>query len=263
MLTAFVGNPGSGKTYGAVYYLWESIYRKSDLGLYYLPDGVAVFSNIRNLRLPHRDFDRLYEKHGKAVFTVAFWEKVLEKYSWSRIVLVVDEAQRYLYKEKDKDVLYFFQYHRHLGMEILLITQTLKNLPLEIRHLMEFYYFAVPRSRNLGNWFVYHIKDPTTDEKLGVKRLPKKREVFELYTSQEFGELEKGVNFTWKYIAVAVGAIALSITGLFFTIHTFFSPKKTKRLNPSPSQHLSSSSLSVQNSYLQGSINLSGWEVSR
>lgn len=228
MILFITGRPGSGKSYAAVYYLWESVYRKSSLGTYYLPNGVMVVSNIQNLRLPHRNFDELWEKHGKSVFSVDFWKKVAEKYALQRVVFVIDEVQKYLYREKDPEVLFFFQYHRHLGIEFIGITQTEKAIPRELFLLSEFFYRAIPRSRNLGRYFLYHILDSSTGEKLGVKKLPKKKEIFALYTSQEMGEMENPPNFLLRYIGLAAGGVLASAVAFGFLLHHFFSPPKEK-----------------------------------
>jgi len=235
------GKPGSGKSYFAVKYIadycttYDEFYEK-----HFIKDGYLIVTNIKNLKIDHKNFDLWWEKLGKKVLTVSFWEEIIKKGGYKKVVLIIDEAQKYLYGLKDKEVFFFFQYHRHLGIDIFLLTQTVKALPKEIVELTEFIYRALPQSRATPFWFIYHLIDIQTKEKLGVKKLKKDPKVFRLYTSQELGDLNKPPNMLLKYLILLFAGILIIPIGFYAYINYVFAPPpkpnkvSTQPVNPSP-----------------------------
>ena len=234
------GKPGSGKSYFAVKYIadyctiYDEFYEK-----HILKDGYLIVTNIKDLKIEHKNFDFWWKKLGKKVLTVSFWEEIIKKGGYKKVILIIDEAQKYLYGLKDKEVFFLFQYHRHLGMDIFLLTQTVKALPKEIVELTEFIYKALPQSRSTPFFFTYHLIDPTTKEKLGTKRIKKDNRVFRLYTSQELGDLNKPPNMLIKYLALFLAGVIIIPIGFYTYInHVFAPPKKnnppTKVSTPQP-----------------------------
>jgi len=111
-------------------------------------------------------------------FVRALWDK-----GYKKIIFAVDEAQKYFDRKfYDKDVFFFFQYHRHYGVDILLATQDASVLPKEIRVLAEFIIRAEQRSLTLKS-FKYKYYSPDGSTHLFNQTLRKDDKVFSIYKS--------------------------------------------------------------------------------
>lgn len=145
MIEAYTGTPGSGKTYHAVYDMWEA-----------LKYGRPVISNIP-LDLPEkllgkkRDWKnwRLVETYDiKPFMLYQLSESIREQKGFKRvpedyILLVIDEAQlvfncRDWQAQDRKEWLSFFQQHRKLGYHVVLITQMAQMLDKHAQGLLEY-----------------------------------------------------------------------------------------------------------------------------
>jgi len=246
MLRIVEGVPGSGKTYYAVKYLLDNFVKYDDFfDEYIVRDDVLVISNIENLKIKHLNLDTLVQRFSlEKFFTVENIEKVQKQYRVKNIVFLIDEAQRYFHRRFfHKDVFYFFQYHRHLGCDIFLITQSYQTLSREIVVLAEYIVRAVPRSRQPFS-FLYHYIDTQTKDKLFSKSLRKSQSVFRAYTSMKVDEIQKPQSVFSRYVAIAVFLFVLSISSFFFVLHHFFSPPRTSQSHISQSYTSSSSHIS-------------------
>lgn len=217
MIRIVQGNPGSGKSYYAVNYL--SKYTKYD-ALYQehvLNDGVLVITNIEGLRIKHLNLFDLIERYGvEKFFTVENFERIQEKYRVNHIVIVIDEAQK-IFDSKfyDKDVFYFFQYHRHLGIDIFLLTQSVSTIARQLIPLCEFVIEAQPRSKGFMGVFRYKFKD-VKGNFMYSQVARKKPELFKMYQSFKSDEAEKPRNVI-AYWAV-VGVVLVVIAGVGFKL---------------------------------------------
>jgi len=138
------------------------------------------------------------------------------------LVYVIDEAQVFFRKGqekalKEKYVYRYFEYHRHWGQDIYLVTQNVKKLPSDIVYLPEYIISAVPRVRSLGPGFRYHWISSGERIKTEVRRPD--QAVFALYKSMDVAEQEKIKNPVLKTVALAlVGAGAILFFGFsYFT----------------------------------------------
>ena len=161
MIRTITGVPGSGKTTYAVnyliknYYEYDSFYDTFDVRT---GRSVLVISNIEGLRIEHLDLDKCISEY-KNFWSYENFQKIREVYRIKNIVLIVDEAQKYFdYKSVTKEMLYLFQYHRHLGIDIFLITQTQRAMDRRIVELSENIIEAIPRSKQVIG-FAYNIYD--------------------------------------------------------------------------------------------------------
>ena len=213
------GGLGSGKTYLAVHHIVETYYEADKANGGYRKKekfkDVALISNIDELALPGvLDLDQVLKKSGMPInkfFTVDYQKKVSEKYK--QVVYLIDECQRYFGRKfYDQDVFFYFEYSRHLGHDIWLISQDRYRLSKEIASLAEFEIRAVKRSLSIGGELKYNkLMD---GEIVGRKGLMPKKDIYGLYKSMMAEEVEKKNNPIIKYIAVPI--VLLFVTGSLF-----------------------------------------------
>lgn len=229
MIHIVEGTPGSGKTYYAVNYLIDNFFDYDSFYDEYKEKSnknVLVISNIDSLRVPHLNLDVLVDRFTlEKFFTVDNFEKIQKQYRVKNIVVIIDEAQKYFDRKfYNKDVFFFFQYHRHLGVDIFLITQSKNTLAKELVVLAEYIVRALPRSVQ-PNSFIYHFYTVDGD-KLFTKSLRKKKDVFRAYSSMKVDEITKPKNVVLSKVLFAVVAIGISLFSFYFVLnHFFFSAK--------------------------------------
>lgn len=204
------GKPGSGKSYFTVYHLTKKYFSFDDILKEYLPKGeFSVVTNIESLKVNTFDLKEMVKVAGgvNQFFNVEYQKQLLKR--WNRIVYIIDEAGELFPKKfSDEKVIFFFQYHRHLGLDFYLITPSEENITRQITCLSEYTINARSRSARLLSSFVYDKL--FTGEKAGTVSIPQKQEVFRLYKSMEKAEGEKISSFTRKYIIMAVLVACLS-----------------------------------------------------
>lgn len=124
------GKPGSGKSFWAVHHLVTKYFNWNEIHREFLPKfGAALVTNLDKLRLDHYELDEMIDKAGgvNKFFTVDYQREVLKRFI--RIVYIIDEAGKYFPPGfKDEKVLFFFQYHRHLGIDVYLISVGLQDV---------------------------------------------------------------------------------------------------------------------------------------
>lgn len=223
MIRLVEGGPGSGKSYYACKYLikyctYDKLYQE-----YILSANVLVISNIEGLRIKHRDLNVCIEKAGgvENFFTVENFEKLQSMFKVSNIILVIDEAQK-IFDSKfyDKEVFFFFQYHRHLGVDIFLLTQSRSTVSRQLLPLCEYFLQAVPRSKGIYGTFRYKVVDAKGNYLYGVS-VKQDQQVFRAYKSFSSDEIEKPKNVLLRY-AVMFVVVGLITYGLFKSVFTWF-----------------------------------------
>ena len=130
------------------------------------------------------------------------------------IHIYVDEAQRFFPPDlKDADIFYFFDYHRHYGVNITLITQHEKKLTFKITSLAEVEIRAVSSRINPFGSFVYKLS--SGGEQYATERLSKDKAVFALYKSFQAGSgtVKKS---RFRYIVLAILVLAVVAWFIFF-----------------------------------------------
>ena len=207
MIRIVEGVPGSGKSYYGVNYVcskfakYDAVYDE-----FVVSNDVLIITNIEGFRVKHKKIDDLIEKYGglEGFFNVANFEKMIAHYKCKNIILLIDEAQRYFdSKFYDKDVFYFFQYHRHLGVDVFLFTQKVSTLARHLLPLAEFIITAAPRSLAFGNTFRYRFKD-LEGNSLYSRVLTKNQVFFKAYKSFTTDEAEKPKNVITRLILMVV-----------------------------------------------------------
>ncbi|MDY0331831.1 MAG: zonular occludens toxin domain-containing protein [Thiomonas sp.] len=165
------GVPGTGKTYFAINDVILRYYKFSDTHVEWQYDDskpnkpVLIYTNIENLKLTHVNIDSYCSSHNIDIytfFTTDYWEQYID-YKNYQIVIILDEAQRYFpssYRlrgtpKPGENPLYWFQYHRHFGADVYVITQTYDAVCRHVVQLAEYEIHAITKVYSVGNSFRY------------------------------------------------------------------------------------------------------------
>lgn len=232
-ITYCVGNPGSGKSYFAVYKIWEEFHEKNTSKKNYQKKFDNCYTNINQFKFEEFDnvikfdFEKIKE-HLSILYNMyenkQTDEELLhycEDNNLFNSYFVLDEIHN-IFKSKDDDVLiWWLTYHRHLHHELLLITQDLSLVHNEYKRIAEFFFKAVDSGKRLfskkfkyiqfSNYRMYQnsiIKGASVS-------LEFKQEVFNLYHSGNSGSTK---SFVRKYVYIALLFIIISFLGFFFFI---------------------------------------------
>jgi len=263
MAILILGMPGSGKSFYAVKHL------KDNSSLYW-----KTFSNVDGLsRLVSQglNFKIFYEhvlkpmhlsaKEAGARMGVNILDSLFETpeiYEGSfeilkrvgmlakdasedkRTLLIVDEAQDFF--RKQDDVLNFFMtHHRHLYIELILMTQIYTGIHHEYRVFNEIVQ-ARPKIKQLTEGFIIYDRYsslPTTDENKGDKIVLKKdKAIFDLYKS---GDKVTGPNFFKKYLIWLILAIVAFIALGYYFLSKFSNNSSTSPSSSSSTKYTPSS----------------------
>lgn len=239
MIRIIQGNPGSGKSYYAVNYLskfgkYEQLYDD-----FIVDAGVLIITNIEGFRVKHLDLHELIDRFTvEKFFTVDNFEKIIEKYKARHVIVIIDEAQKIFdSKYYDKDVFYFFQYHRHLGIDIFLCTQSVSTISRQLIPLCEFIVNAVPRSKGMAGLFRYKFTD-CKGTFMYSQAVRKKKEIFKIYQSFKSDEAEKPKNVITHYLIMLVAVFVVVGIGFKMFVSTYIQrgnhvPKK-QVIQPAP-----------------------------
>jgi hypothetical protein len=179
-----------------------------------------IITNLKDLKVHHLNFDDLVERFTIEKFlTIPNFEIIKEKYKARHIVLIIDEAQKYLdSKFYDKDVFYFFQFHRHIGLDIFLLTQSVSTICRQLPPLCEFLLKACPRSKGIVGSFRYKFTDGKGLTQFS-KAIRKRQQVFAMYQSFSSDEVEKPKNVLTHWIvmlAVVSIVVIIGFKGFFY-----------------------------------------------
>lgn len=235
------GNPGAGKSYYVMRevickrFIWDTEFhewkRKTD-------DPFTIFTNMEGLRLPHVNLPKYFKENNiefRQFFTTKYIRELTEKIG--PIVIVLDEAQKYFPKtfkdskdiERNQDAenscFYFFEFHRHLQVELYLLGQRWTRMHPDIVGVCDYQIDAVNRVFKLGNEFRYNFMNGF--ERIGGTILRSDPKVFALYQSFEAESEIKGktVNPVRRFVLlVALGLVALLLA--FKMFFASFSPSE-------------------------------------
>ena len=223
------GKIGAGKTYYAVYYLLKKYYLYDEIMNEYFPrSDFILVSNIDSLKLEHIALDFEIERLGLEAVFCEDYIKTLRGNRKCPVVFLIDEAQgpnlfhRKYYNEK---VFFFFQYSRHYGCDIFLLTQDKDSLSRELKTLPEHTIHAV--SRTLTSGFNFHYKFIVDDEVIKNLVVKIDKKVFKVYHSFNFDENEKPRPVFIRYI-VFMGVAFACAALIFFFVFTKTFTKYTK-----------------------------------
>lgn len=211
---AVTGVPGSGKSYFSVYDIYEKLKTK---------DEFLILTNIEGLKTDDSRVIVCEWKNG-SWFSNRNQElgikKLREDYSLSsdaKIYYYIDESQRFFPPElKDNDIVYFFDYHRHYGLEIYLITQSVWKISKKISTLVELEYRAVNNRINPLPRFTYKVLAGGEQFKTVTRK--KEKAVFALYQSFQAGSKDK--KDMSLAVAVCIGIVLFGL-GWYGFRHVF------------------------------------------
>lgn len=223
MITLLTGIPGSGKSYMAVDHVSK------------MKDQSKVLHNIEGFKLGI-SLDQFSLDHNIKkldVFRKSWHEKNDLLHGWT---IIIDEAAELFPKSmRDTDVVSFFDYHRHYGIDIFLITQDIKKVTPDITCLAESHYRAASGASNpIPGILIY--QQIVGGESVARKYLRKRKEVFALYKSTN--NLSSGtVNIGKIYmVAALVGALVAA-----YSLKAWFNSMKPKQSAATSEVHKSTS----------------------
>lgn len=238
-ITYIVGNPGSGKSYLAVYKIWEFFYKnkkkKSKIDNENLQKYKICYTNINEFKF--NLFDNVLEfdfndlmYHLTNLYTMyqnkENDQKLLEyceNNSFKNALFVIDEVHN-IFKKNDEILVWWLTYHRHLYHDLFLITQDLSLVPNEYKRIAEFFYKAVDSGKRLfskkfryiqySNYRMYQ----NSIIQGGALNIPFSTEIFNLYHS---GNDTKIKSFVQKYLIFAFLLVLIAICSFIYTLFSF------------------------------------------
>jgi len=208
------GVPGAGKSYYAVKAIFDLVQSSDDFLIITNINGLSVDDNrvIKFENFSTEGFQ--YEKQRK------YLDKLRSQYGLSNdsvIYYFIDEAQLIIPSDlRDKDTIYFFDVHRHLGLEIYLITQNSYKISKRVSVLADLEYQAVNPSINVIGGFLYNVK--SGGERFRRERLKIDQNVFALYKSLEVGKGK--VKKERRMIYLLVFFVLLIFVGMYSFLNT-------------------------------------------
>lgn len=214
MFRIITGKPGSGKSYYATHYLrkfctYDNVYNSLDLN-----DDILLVTNLDNIKVKHLSVDQFFEYQ---LYLVDNMREYLKQYRYKRAILIVDEAQKYFSSIRDNDLFFFFEYHRHLGCDIFLISQSVAPFPKRLVAIAEYIVEAMPRVyKTVG--FRYQNKDTETGHVIFTSMLRIDQTVFMLFKSFETDEIVKPKPIVVYKLVAGVVAFFVVIAGAFFWV---------------------------------------------
>lgn len=179
----YSGIMGSGKTYRVVY---DLVY--TDLLKKYF-----VFHNLENLKIDSKylkEYGKNSDFNPPDLFSYEYQTKlskqIREEYD-RNILWIIEECDKIGFERTSPTVKEWLSMHRHLGQDIYLISQSKWNIAKDYMNLLE---VEIQGKRGfvfdafIYSWF-------SGGEKIATDRLPKKKDIYEKYTSFHIPELKK------------------------------------------------------------------------
>lgn len=253
MVTFLTGVPGSGKSYKAVFTIFNNFSDNEKAKKDTKKEFENCYTNINEFKFDlvhdvyYLDFDDLKKKLQqlfKLYKAKATDEELIEKckeFEIYKSLFVIDEAHNY-FDNNDPVLIWWLSYHRHLYQDVLLITQNLSLIFSKYKSFSEYFYRAkattVSLDRNTFKYDVYINSRLSMNARSHTEKLPKIQEVFELYQS---GDNVSSSNILLRFLLMS----ALALILLVFFAYLFFSKdkeesKEPKKSNPTLMQSVSS-----------------------
>lgn len=240
MVTFLTGVPGSGKSYKAVFTIFNNFSDNEKAKKDTKKDFQNCYTNINQFKFDlvhdvlYLDFDvlkkQLQQLH-KLYKAKATDEELIEKckeFEIYKSLFVIDEAHNY-FDNNDPILIWWLSYHRHLYQDILLITQNLSLIFSKYKSFSEYFYRAkattVSLDRNTFKYDVYINSRLAMNAKSHTEKLPKIPEVFELYQS---GDKVDSANILLRFLLMSAFALLLVIVMAYLF---FSSPDKEEDFN--------------------------------
>lgn len=273
MIDFFFGKPRTGKSYRAVKYLYDGYIR--DLDKDKTPHFKNIVTNIGGFNfelvnkkfLDHGSSSRAYKlvwaefyKRLKVLYDMAMSEKSdleLNKYAdyhhINDCMILIDEASLFL-KKYDDVLSWYFAYHGHFRVRLIIIAQSPKQIYAEYMEHTEIFYEAQPQAKQITNSslrYIHYSDIPfNKDNKFSSSTIKTDPKIYELYKS---GEIDKPKKIIYKFIIY----VFLALLFVLF-VGKLFMDRTTKKLHPeiSPGQTSPVQTSPVQTSPGQISSNI-------
>lgn len=248
MITYIVGNPGSGKSYFAVYKLWYMfIYKpkpaKGFLSKIFkpkLPENkyLYAYTNINEFkfeldeRLLKFDYDEVYANLAKLYNAYKVEKKtdkelieIAKEMRLYKVLFIVDEIHNYFKAKEDPVLVWWVTYHRHLYQDLYFITQDLSLVNNEYKRVGEKFYRAIDSSKRLfSKRFKYayftsykmFLSDRVNNFNIN---LPFNQEIFNLYHSGQDSESKSVVKF---FMVAGLIITLITILSFIYVLNTTF-----------------------------------------
>jgi len=263
MAILITGLQGSGKSYKAMYdmYTQQNKYYKIFTNL----DGLKKTPKILPLNFKKFTDDILAECYNIIVTQSKEYEDVIEYLQRiymlpddvskeNRIMLVIDEAQNY-FNKKNPVLAWFITQHRHLYMELVLITQKYTLLHSDY-HLFNIAYNAFPPvkqfSKNSIAYNEYAGLPMNTDNFVRKFSLKKEKKIFDMYVS---GDKVESPNILKRFIWMLFIAIGVIVAVIYYFANIYGHPNssitKPKASVPSNTKQISSSVKHIDNTVIE------------
>jgi len=227
------GIPGSGKTYYAIWYLLQMYYQFISRLRRWVPksgyENLEIYTNIDDLVIDNvRSLQHEFEVAGgfEVFCTKEYQEKFLRQANgggYRRCVYIWDEAHAELHsKFYNKDVFYFFRWHRHFGLDIYLICAGTDEaaIPKAISSLCLYTVEAIRATHRFTKSFRYRFW--TGGEKWKSISIAPNSSIFSLYKSFNQKESAKVGSLPARIlmmllVACLCAAIAVGVVARIFT----------------------------------------------
>ncbi|QFR43620.1 zonular occludens toxin domain-containing protein [Sulfurimonas xiamenensis] len=223
MIVYLVGVPGSGKTYKAVYTIFNNFSTDEKAKKDVKKDYYNCYTNINEFKFDKvhdvnpLDFDDLKRKlkqlhrYYKDKVTDEFLIEKCKEYEIYKTLFVIDECHN-IFDKNDPVLIWWLSYHRHLYQDIFLITQNLSLVFGKYKSFSEYFYRAkattVSLNRNTFKYDVYINSRLSMNARSHTEKLPKVKEVFELYQS---GDSVNSKNILVRFIIFSLIMIFLGV----------------------------------------------------
>lgn len=230
-MIAITGLPGSGKSYKAVHYIWKK--HKEYEKIFCDIDGFKEFENARFQKFS--EFRKIIEECYKDNVTEDkdFFSSIdiLKNFGIlspnaskeNRTLIIVDEAQNHFGTSAkiSPSLVWLVTQHRHLYIELILLTQKYTLLRREYHLVNEFFEGVPPIKRISKKTFTYHSYaslPPSEKNYIGKTSIPVEQEVFNLYVS---GDKVVNENPFTRFIWFFVLFVSMLIGGVYFFLNSF------------------------------------------
>lgn len=250
MIEFYTGVSGSGKTYRAVQYLYDIFLdsKSKEFGKFkkfYTNINEFDFSAFpADIAFP-LDFEKLLEdltvlhKAYLAKQTDKELNEIADTLGLKDAFFVFDECQNY-FDKKNTVLIWWLSYHRHFYQNIILITQNLSLIEAKYKGFSEFFYLAVPSGLRvfLSSFkYVQYVGSRMSKAQQSAKISIKFNEaVYKLYHS---GDNTQSPRVIYKYLAIALGALAISAFIIGLIVHFMFGSHKKNDVKTDKSVSLS------------------------
>lgn len=276
MINLIMGRPGGGKSYEAVvYHIIPAVTQDKRKVITNLPINFEairlVFGDEAASLIEVRDFDfHGYGSKDRPFSKPEDYDKEWRNMKGQAPLHVIDEAHTVVGRDCSSSLLEFYAMARHMGIDVLLLTQSDRKLHRDIRDLVEIVYRCI-KNTALGSDKTYTKKTNMgcgRTNTVNIEQRRYKKEYFKFYTSHTASNhavqeaMASDVKPFWKSklvfsLFVCVLLSVAAIVNLSFKDNIFGGPKPIS----SSIDHSSVHSSNVDHSSVKKKINYPSFTV--